>query len=104
MKGKLQGVKRGGKAVDMKERRRDERQSWRLFSCLLGMGRVTWATPTLLPKYKKRQEKRGRDGVRWGRVMGNRSEELKRFWIMQRNGEEKRLSKENDRPLSYLGK
>jgi len=38
----------------------EERQSWHLFSCLLGMGRVTWATAVLLPR-KERQERGGRE-------------------------------------------
>lgn len=37
-------------------KRKEERQSWHLFSCLLGMVLVTLATPFVLPK-KERQEK-----------------------------------------------
>ena len=48
------------------ERRGGERQSWHLFSCLLG--RVTWATPILLPKKETQERKRKeRDGGEEGR-------------------------------------
>lgn len=48
------------KGVKMRRRlRRGEKRH--LFSCLLGLGQVTWATPKLLPKNKRRAKKRVRE-------------------------------------------
>lgn len=53
MGGRVKGVK-----IRRKLGRKEKRQSWYLFSRLLGSGQVTWATPKLLPKNKRQGKKR----------------------------------------------
>ena len=60
-----------------------ERQPWHLFSCLLGMGQVTQATPIPLPK-KGKKIKDSEEGEDDGK-QGARAEES---WdVVQTNGE-----------------